>query len=116
VSRAPACVPTVRAVPRSLPMNADSFLQVFPFNRFGNIAVFNPLQTMAGDFPVRFLHGGDLFRAARQGCRHSVNRDREAAAREYAPQAPEASARAVLVHALDIHMSAAWPGMGSENV
>jgi hypothetical protein len=82
----------------------------------GEILVVDPLQAMAGDVPVRFAHGGDAGRIARERVGDAVNRHRNITCGEHPPQAPEPGARAVFEHRLDIHVAPAAQRLYAEHV
>ena len=111
VHRAAPGIPAQRALAGHLLVNADGILNVPPLLVFRHILVVNPLQPMAGNFPARLDHRPRLLRRTLQGGGHAINRERNLAAREHAPQPPEAGPRPIFINRF--HVPVALPGPGN---
>ena len=90
-----------RARARHLGMHLDGFSDVLAFFRFGHAMVIDPAVAVAGDFPIRFLYGGNCVRISRQCHGDAENGDRHIMRGEQAVQAPEADAGAILILRFD---------------
>ena len=111
-----ALINTKRAGAGNFRVKAHGFADMLAFGLFGNILIFPPAQSVAGDFPVGFFHGGNGFRVARHGKRHAINGDGHVAAGEGAPQAPEAGAGAIFIDGFHIEVALALPGLRADNL
>src|SRR5215475_9632906 len=71
---------------------------------------------MARNIPARLLHGGDHFGIAFQRGRDAEHGGRQLAFAEHPPQPPEAGARAIFEHRLDIGMAPSGPWLRAQHV
>ena len=99
-----------------LGVNFDRLAQMRAFFLLRHVAVVDPLQAVARDFPLRLLHRGSDLGIALQGGRDREYRHRHVALGEHAPQPPIAGARAILEHGFEIHMPFAGPGLSAEYI
>ena len=94
----------------NLGMQADGGFHIGPFCSFGVIFIFNPFQSVAGNFPIGILHGARLFRAAGQrGC-HTKHGDGNFKFGEQAVQAPKSGAGPVVINRFHIPVALLGPG------
>jgi hypothetical protein len=82
----------------------------------GHVLVLDPFVAMRGDLPACLLHGGQLLWRTHQGGGDAVDGHGDLAFGEVAPKTPEAGARAIFVHRLDIGMALAGPWGGAEYI
>ncbi len=102
ILRAAPRVPSARWLACDFGVQTDGFGHVGALAVFGAVFVFNPFQPVAGNFPTRILHRGNLHRRAGQGRGHAVNRDANIGRCEQPVQTPKTRARAVFIDALHI--------------
>ena len=110
VFRRSALIEAQRTRARDLFVHTDRVLNMRPFLGGGEILVFDPFQTVTGDFPTgppHRIHRGGI---AGQRGRHPEHRDRHVARGEHVPQAPKPGARAVFVNRFHVHVPLAGPG------
>jgi hypothetical protein len=116
VHRAAPEVPAARARAGHLGVEADGLGQMRAFLGLGHVAVFDPLQPVAGDLPAGLGHGGDLFGVPSERGGDAVDRGGDPLFGEEPVQAPEACARAVFVHRLHVPVALPGPGLGTDDL
>ncbi len=107
--------PSGRASSR-LGVDADRFRDLGALLRLGHVLVLDPFQAVARDIPARLLHRRDDFGIALQRGGDTEHGRRPFALAEHPPQPPEAGARAIFEHRLDVGMTLARPWLRAEHV
>ena len=97
-------------------MQADRLGYGGALDVFGHVAVIDPFEAVAGDFPVGGFHRGDLFGVAGKGRGDAEDGDGDLQFGEQAVQAPEACARAVVVEGFHVGVALVWPRGGTCDV
>jgi len=98
VDRAAAGVPSERTLSGDLGVDADGLGDGSALDIFRHVPVFDPLQTVRGNFPFRLHHRLHLVRGTLHSGWQRHRWSRATLARgEHAVQTPEASARAIFV-------------------
>ena len=113
---AAAGIPAARPRAGRFGVQPDRLAHVRGLLGLGKLLVIDPLQAVAGDVPVGLAHGRDDFRIARECGGYPEYGHRHVPRGEQAPEPPEAGARAVLEHRLDVHVALAGPRRRAEHV
>ena len=110
VLRRAALVEAERAGAGQCRLHAHRLRDMGALGGLRHVAIVDPAQAVAGDFPARLAHRGSGVRIAAQGHRLGEDGERQVALGEQAPEPPEADAAAVFVEALHVHVALAGPG------
>ncbi len=116
VDRRTPGVPSERTGACRLGMHADRLGDLPALLDFRHVLVLDPFQAVAGDIPAGLLHGRDHLGIALQCGGDAEHRGRQFAFAEYPPQPPEAGARTIFEHRLDVGVALARPGLRAQHV
>ena len=116
VFRAAPSIPTRRTAAGDFFMQTDRLHHVVALFLGVEIFVVDPFQAVARNFPIRFLHGGHLFGAAGQGCRHPINRQRNLHVGEQPVQPPETRPGPVLIDRFHVPVPLVGPSLRTDDL
>ncbi len=116
VDRTAACVPAGGSVARDFGVQFDRGFHIGALCIGVVIFIFDPLQPVAGDFPVRGLHGGNLRRGTRERGGNAIDRGADVHFIEQTVQPPEAGARAIFIDVFHVPVALAIPLRGTDDL